>query len=273
MNWKHCCVVGLAVVWEISEKYLRSHSFFMDLSWVPWLRVCVCVHRGEKLSYDKVEKQMATSEPSRAPGGESDGRHSGSTTPISILPPAVLFCFFLHATYTIEASANAFIGGYSSKVDEHSFAIAEHTFGEEQVWKDGYAYATGGESTWMNAPLLCCPIFPFSFSGGWCQDRCEFSHPRDVSYTHRLYIRTPEEPKKKEVEEEEAEEGEENRTRRWKAERRLRGGTAYVWIDWQRSRRGDGDARHSDDEQTEVMQAAHSCTYSEYASIFGAKVP
>ncbi|TNN70210.1 hypothetical protein EYF80_019581 [Liparis tanakae] len=38
-----------------------------------------------------------------------------------------------------------------------------------------------------------------------------------MSYTHRLYIRTPEEPKKEEEveEEKEAEEGEENRTRRW----------------------------------------------------------
>lgn len=47
--------------------------------------VSVCVHPGGKPRYDKGEKQTSTSEPSRAPGGESGRERRRSITPISLL--------------------------------------------------------------------------------------------------------------------------------------------------------------------------------------------
>lgn len=83
--------------------FSRKHLFFLPaFLWICCVYLCsvsVCVHRGGKPKYDKVEKQTSTSEPNRAAGRESDGKCSSSITPISLLhldmPPQRSACYHL----------------------------------------------------------------------------------------------------------------------------------------------------------------------------------
>lgn len=89
------------------------------------------------------------------------------------------------------ASPTAFTGRYSSKVDKRSFCKCRvHFWRKKTLSLCEYAHRDGGDSTGMNAPLLHCPIFPYSFSIVWCQDCCEFSHPQDMSYTPAVHLNT-----------------------------------------------------------------------------------
>lgn len=98
-----------------------------------------------------------------------------------LLPPLCIFtlCFFCFFTQLLPpgVSLAPFTDGYSSKVDKWSlFKHRVHFWQRKKSSLCKCAHCDGGESTWMNAPLLHCPIFPYSFSNVWCQDGCEFSH-------------------------------------------------------------------------------------------------
>lgn len=97
--WSYRCTRG---IWENSEKL---YLFFQpNIYFIPAPALCVCREYLCSVcvcspGYDKVEKQMSTSEPSRAPGRKSDCKHSGSITPISLLhldmPPQWFDCYHL----------------------------------------------------------------------------------------------------------------------------------------------------------------------------------
>lgn len=134
--------------------------------WICCAYLCsfsVCVHRGGKLRYDKVEKQTSTSEPSRAPSRESDHECNSSITPISLLhldmtPQCVAcyhrvvflplhFCFFLYPTSTPTVSPTAFTGGYSSKVDEPFFL-------QSSLWQNKKKHVSVSMHTMMGVKAL-----------------------------------------------------------------------------------------------------------------------